>query len=76
MKKTPGDNIILHMCTINDILFLKYGMWWTEFVILDHDLPFYPTNDQENQNFEKMKNKKKNGDIILDLCTTCDNHIM
>ena len=25
------------------------------FVILGHFLPFYPTNDPKNQNFEKMK---------------------
>ena len=26
------------------------------FVILDHFLPFYPANNQKNQNIEKMKN--------------------
>ena len=28
------------------------------FVILGHFLPFYPTNNPKNQNFEKMKKKK------------------
>ena len=45
------------------------------FVILDHFLPSYPTNNSENQDFEKMK--KKPGDIIiLHKCNTNDNHMM
>ena len=45
------------------------------FVISDHFLPFYPTNNPKNQNFEKMK--KALGDIIiLHRCNTNDNHIM
>ena len=53
------------------------------FLILDHFLPFYmplfpppahappaPSNNLENQNFEKMK--KHPGDIILPMCTTND----
>ena len=45
------------------------------FVILDHFLPFYPSMDAENQNFEKMK--KALGDIIiLQMCTLNDNHMM
>ena len=43
-KKTPGDIIILHICTTNDnhdVWFLRYGAQKTEFfVILDHVLPF------------------------------------
>ena len=37
------------------------------FLILDHILPFYLPNNPENQNFEKMKKKKKKtpGDIII-----------
>ena len=73
MKKPPGDIIILHMCTINDN-HMMYGSWDMEcvidriFVILDHFLPFYPTNNPKNQNFEKMK--KMPGDIIiLHMCT-------
>ena len=29
--------------------------WQTEFVIWGHFLPFHPTDDPENQNFEKLK---------------------
>ena len=49
MKKTPGDIIIFHTCTINEnhmmygVWFLRYGVQKTEFfVILDCFLPFYP----------------------------------
>ena len=41
------------------------------FVILGHFLPFYPTNNPKNQNFEKMK--KTPGDIII-LHTCIKNH--
>ena len=46
LKKTPGDIIILHKCTINDNHIL-YGSWdmkhdGQDFVILDYFLPFYP----------------------------------
>ena len=42
---------------------------------LDHVLPFYPPNNPENQNFEKMK--KVPGDIIISQkCTINDNHMM
>ena len=79
MKKAPGDIIILHKCTINDN-HMMYGSWDTKFykqnffVILDHFLPFYPSNNPKNQNFEKMKNTS--GDIIiLQKCTINDNHM-
>ena len=40
---------------IIDLWFLRYGAWQTEvFVILDSFLPFYPSNNLKNQNFEKM----------------------
>ena len=45
------------------------------FVILDCLLPFYPSNNPKNQNFEKMKTHP--GDIItLHMCTINDNHMM
>ena len=51
--------IILHISSINenhDVWFLRYGAWQTEsFLILDHFLPFYPTNNLKNKYFEKMK---------------------
>ena len=65
MKRTPWDIIILHMCTINDnhdVWFLRYGAQRTEYLpfwiifchfTLPHHLP--PTNNPENQNFEKVK---------------------
>ena len=38
-------------------------------------LPFYPPNNPENQNFEKLK--KASGDvIILHMCTKNDDHII
>ena len=50
---------ILRMCTKpeNDMI---YSFWdiehaRLELVILGHVLPFYPTNNPQNQNFEKMK---------------------
>ena len=76
LKKTPGDIIVLHMCTLNDND-MMYGSWDMErdrqsfFVIFDHFLQLYPPN----QNFEKMK--KTLGHIfILQRCTTNDNHMM
>ena len=39
-----------------DVGFLRYGVWQTEFfVILGHFLPFYPTNNSTNPNFDKWK---------------------
>ena len=58
-KKTPGDIIILHLCTTNDdhdVWFPRYGVWQTEFfVILGHFLPYHTTNNLKTQNFEKIK---------------------
>ena len=46
------------------VWFLTYGARQTKFfVILDQLLPFYPTNNPENHNFEKME--KEPGDIII-----------
>ena len=45
------------------------------FVILHHFVPFDPPNYQKNQNLEKIKTAP--GDIIiLNLCTTYDDHMM
>ena len=43
------------------------------FVILEYLLPFYLPNNQENQNFEKMK-KILIDIIILHTCTINENH--
>ena len=43
--------------------------------MLDYFLPFYPPNNPENQNFEKMK-KVCGHIIILHMCTINENHMM
>ena len=45
------------------------------FVILGHFLPFYPSNDPENQNFEKMKRISGNT-IHLHMCSINEDHMM
>ena len=52
-----------HKWQSHDVWFLRYGEWKTElFVILDHFLPFCPTNSPKNQ--------KPPGDIIIShMCT-------
>ena len=79
MKKLAEDIIILHICAKNHnhMRYDSWGMEWHKqyFVILGHFLPFYPSNNPENQNFEKMK--KTSGDvIILNMCSKNDNHMM
>ena len=53
-----------------DVWFLSYGVQWTNFFfILDKFcLPFYPSNNPKNQNFEKMKTTPRDI-IILHMCT-------
>ena len=59
-----------------EVWLLRYGVRQTEFfVILGHFLPFYPPNNPENQNFEKMK-KASGYAIILHMCTINHNHMM
>ena len=59
-----------------DVWFLRYEVQQTEFfVILDCFLPFYPTMDPENQNFEKMK-KTLEDIIILQMFTINDSHMI
>ena len=57
-----------------NVWFLRYGARQTEFfLILEHFLPFYPTNNPKNQNFEKIKA----GDIIiLQNCTKNHDHML
>ena len=64
MKNTQGDIITLNMCTINDNHIMdgsqdKGHKRQFFFVILSHFMPFYSTNSLQNQNFEKMKEKKQ-----------------
>ena len=57
-----------------------YSFWDIEqnivkLVILGHFLPFYPPKTPKNQNFEKMKQRP--GDInILQMCTINEKHMM
>ena len=68
---TCVPKIIIIWCAIPEI--------WSDidiiFVLLGHLLPFYPSNDPENQSFEKMK-KMPVDIIILDMCTINDDHMM
>ena len=67
------------MCTINEehVMYSSWDMEYNRqkvFVILNQFSPFYLLENQENQNFEKMK--KIPGDIIiLYLGTIYDNHM-
>ena len=75
--KMSGDIIILHRYQKwqpYDVWFLRYGAQRIElFVILDHFLPFYPANNPENQNLEKIKKKLE---ILFYTCSINDNHMM
>ena len=59
-----------------NVCFLRYETQQTEFFLnLNYFLPFYPHNNLENQNFEKMK-KIPIDIIILHMCTINENHMM
>ena len=63
-----------HKLISYDVCFLRHGPRRAKcFVILDHFLPFYPPNNPENQNFEKMK-RTPGGIIILHKCSI--NHMV
>ena len=78
MRKSPGDIIILHMCTIitiiwhmvpeilsaTDRIFCHFGQFFVHL----------PPKNPKNQNFEKMK--KAPGDIILHKCTKNHDHML
>ena len=56
IKQTTQVIIILYMCTINENHMMRYEAWQADlFVVLGHFLPFYPTSNPQNLNFEKMK---------------------
>ena len=76
-EKKPGHIIISHICTINEN-HMMYASWDMKcnrhfFVIFNHFLHFYPTNNQKNQN---LKKEKMSGDIILQKYNINGNHIM
>ena len=68
LKKTPGDIIILNMCTINgnrmtyDSLYMEQG-GLNFFLILDHFLPFYLP--KKKQKIKILKKWKKRPEISL-----------
>ena len=75
LKKIPGDIILLNMCTINEDHIKYIHVSWNFsacqtdfFVILGHFLSFHPTENWENQTFEKMK-KRPGNNIIFQMCT-------
>ena len=72
-EKNTWNTIILLKCTKNDN-HMKYEVQQTEFVLFGNFLPFYPANNQKNQNFEKMK--KSPCDIILHKCTKNHYHML
>ena len=63
------------MCTKSYVRL--YGSWAIvrdRQTAMDGRITFYPPNNLENQNFEKMK--KEAGYIILHMCTRNENHMM
>ena len=82
-KWRKGQEILsFYKCVAINDYHAMYGSWDIEcdryFVILDHFLPFYPPNNLGNQNFEKIKKKKKKKTlrdiIILHMYTINDKH--
>ena len=73
MENTPDDIIqVYHKSQSYDVWFLRYWAQQTEFfVILGNFLPFYPSNNLKNQNFEKMREI-----ITLYMCTINDNYMI
>ena len=68
--------LVYHKLQSDDVWSLRYRVWLSEFfVILDYFLPFYPPNNPENQNFEKMK-KSLGYIIILQMSTINVNHMI
>ena len=60
-----------------DVLFLRYGVRQTIFHFGPFIFgPFYPTKNLKNKIFSKTEKKNTRSVIILDLCTTNDNHMM
>ena len=80
MNITPGDIIILNMCSINGN-HMMYGSWDIKydrqffFVILDHFFPFTPIKTQNIKILKKWKNSPGNI-IILHKCTKNHDHIL
>ena len=69
MKKTPGDNIILKLCTTN-VWFLRYGVQQTEYF----GLLFALLRPQQPGKSKFWKNDKMPGDLSFYKCTINENH--
>ena len=54
-RKTPGDIIILHLCTknLNDIIYSSWDKECDRLAVLGCFLPFNPLKNLKNLNFEK-----------------------
>ena len=75
MKTNPGDTHVHRKWRSYDAWFLRNKVQRIGFFITqDHFFLFFPPNNMENQNLEKMK--KIPGDLILKMCTINDNHNM
>ena len=78
-KKTPGNIILLHMCTENED-HMMYGSWdircdrLSFFVILGHFLPFDPLINPNNQNFENINRSLEILSCVM--CTRNENHMI
>ena len=87
VRKTPGDIIILLLCTTNvNVNHMKYGSWDMEhkshifFLFLTIFCPFTPPIPSSSPKTHKKKfwkNEKRPGHIIiLGMCAINENHIM
>ena len=80
MKKSNGDIIILHVC-IKNHYHMMFDSWdrewdgWNFLWFWAIFCPFTPSNNSENQNFEKIKKGPRDA-IILHMCTKNHNHMM
>ena len=74
-KKPPGNIILLHMCTINEV-HMMHGSWDIKRDrVFCHFGPFFALwLSQQPQKSKFWKNEKKPGDITLQLCIANDNH--
>ena len=62
--KNRGDIILLHICTINDLWFLRYKVQKTKFFY--HYGPFFALSPSQQPKKPKFwKNKKKTLEILL-----------
>ena len=81
LKKTPGDIIILHICTINDN-HMMYDSWDMEHCRHNfcHSGPFFallhPLWTKKTKIRKKNKKKTLEDIIILQMCTINDSHMI